>query len=275
MTRLAVMSDLHLEFERPGRVSLPVERAIDIDLIILAGDTHTRRRGPAWAARTFQNLPVVMIGGNHEAYGDSLWANIAAHRRLADRLGALPDGRQHVVYLEREMVLIGKVRILGATLWTDFALFGTDRHDDAMAAARQDANDYRRIQRKPTKQECWDLRPPRLDPQDTGAIHALTCSWLNRQLETPHPGPTVVVTHHAPSPRSLPLDWQGDLLMAAYASDLEATILNYEPCLWVHGHIHQSRDYRIGRTRVVANPRGYVGSEENPAFIWGKTFEIS
>jgi Icc-related predicted phosphoesterase len=38
----------------------------------------------------------------------------------------------------------------------------------------------------------------------------------------------------------------------------------YQPALWVHGHVHNSSDYRIGRTRIVANPHGY--GNENPRF---------
>ncbi|MDX9710663.1 MAG: hypothetical protein RBT64_14025, partial [Trichloromonas sp.] len=62
---------------------------------------------------------------------------------------------------------------------------------------------------------------------------------------------------HAPSPRSIGKNWQGSLLAAAFASDLEKLIATYQPALWVHGHLHDFYDYRIGATRVVCNPIGY------------------
>jgi hypothetical protein len=34
-----------------------------------------------------------------------------------------------------------------------------------------------------------------------------------------------------------------------------------EIVLWTHGHTHEDFDYMIGTTRVVCNPRGYVGHE--------------
>lgn len=40
----------------------------------------------------------------------------------------------------------------------------------------------------------------------------------------------------------------------------------FGPDLWVHGHMHNSVDYRVGATRVVTNPRGYAGHEINPNF---------
>jgi Icc-related predicted phosphoesterase len=73
----------------------------------------------------------------------------------------------------------------------------------------------------------------------------------------------VVVSHHAPSPRSVAPRYGADLVSAAFASDLESLIEHYEPDLWIHGHTHDSFDYQLGRTRVVCNPRGYVSSQGN------------
>jgi hypothetical protein len=43
---------------------------------------------------------------------------------------------------------------------------------------------------------------------------------------------------------------------------MDGFILDHpEICLWTHGHTHEDFDYHIGSTRVVCNPRGYVGYE--------------
>jgi Icc-related predicted phosphoesterase len=78
------------------------------------------------------------------------------------------------------------------------------------------------------------------------------------------PLPTVVVTHHLPHARSVPSKFKGDLLNAAYASDLSKIIEEQQPALWVHGHTHDSCHYQVGVTRVVCNPRGY--EDENAMF---------
>lgn len=75
-----------------------------------------------------------------------------------------------------------------------------------------------------------------------------------------------MVTHHAPSLRSVPTEWRDDLMSAAYASNLDWLVEESGAALWVHGHIHSSADYMIGRTRVVCNPRGYWPDQPNPAF---------
>ena len=50
-----------------------------------------------------------------------------------------------------------------------------------------------------------------------------------------------------------------DSLSPAFASDLEHLVQQCD--LWLHGHVHDALDYRIGRARVVANPGGYPGEK--------------
>jgi Icc-related predicted phosphoesterase len=111
--------------------------------------------------------------------------------------------------------------------------------------------------------------------------HKNSVRWLTEQLATPFDGETVVVTHHAPSPKSLvagkpylDLDWY-------YASDAEHLMHgDNAPVLWIHGHIHRNQDYVVGNTRVVCNPRGYPLStlknapRENPDFIEDLVIEV-
>lgn len=76
----------------------------------------------------------------------------------------------------------------------------------------------------------------------------------------------MVVTHHAPSGRSVPGDERGHERWPAYASNLEPLIHRLEPALWIHGHIHEPQDYMIGKTRIVSNPRGYGGWDQSRAW---------
>ena len=101
-------------------------------------------------------------------------------------------------------------------------------------------------------------------PGDSWQIHRERREWLRRMLGEPVPGPTVVVTHHAPSDRSISTKYSGDTLNAAFASDL--TDLMGPAVLWIHGHMHNSSDYIERGTRVICNPRGYMPFEPNPDF---------
>jgi Icc-related predicted phosphoesterase len=60
---------------------------------------------------------------------------------------------------------------------------------------------------------------------------------------------------------------------AAFVSDQSALIEAHQPALWVHGHVHNSSDYRVRRTRVVCNPHGY--GTENPDFDGALVVEVS
>lgn len=71
-------------------------------------------------------------------------------------------------------------------------------------------------------------------------------------------GQTAVVTHHAPSSRSVHPRYARDQLTPPFASNLESLIEGEWAALWVHGHTHESFDYEIYGTQIVCNPRGYA-----------------
>jgi predicted phosphodiesterase len=243
--RLLVLSDLHLEID-PHFVP-PVR---DAEVTLLVGDIHKGARAVAWARAQFAGR-VLLVAGNHEFYGGHLT------HTLRDMIDASDD---RVRVLERDAVVIDGVRFLGATGWTDFAARG-----DRVAAQREallSMNDYRRIR-------TGDWR--RIRPLDAQAISKLTRAWLREKLAEPFAGPTVVLTHHAPSLRCLsgvptPLD-------AAYANDWD-DLLRPPVALWVHGHTHDPRDHVVGGVRVVCNPRGYPGEPLGAPFEAAKIVEV-
>lgn len=251
MPRIFVCSDLHLEFApwKPPRTGA--------DFAVLAGDTYTKSRclpASMGDARNAFGCPVVAVLGNHEHYGEKVERTLDKTRPAAERMD--------VTVLEREETVIKGVRVLGCTLWTDFRLFaGDDDVSMKLDAARcaDGLTDFRVIRVAGDGYR-------RFRPKDARMIHLASVAWLRDRLAVPFDGPTVVVTHHAPSKRSIPARYAEDTLSAAYASHLDWLIEETRPALWVHGHVHDSCDYRIGDTRVVCNPRGYVPSEPNPNF---------
>jgi Icc-related predicted phosphoesterase len=270
--RLHVFSDLHLEFG-PLELTLAVRAGQLAELVLLAGDIDIKRRGPDWAAATFTQR-VAIIGGNHEAYGDSLFATIAAGRSAAERVSR---GRQNEIrFLERETWTMAAadgtpVRLIAATLWTDFELFGTETRSGVMARAHAQMSDFHQI--RILDELLQETR--RLEPMDVFRLHSMSRQFLETELGTPFDGLTIVMTHHAPSMISISDRFRGDLLTAAYASNLDEVVERFQPALWVHGHTHDSFDYRIGRTRVICNPRGYAPDELNPSFDPALVVEIS
>jgi len=269
--RVHVFSDLHLEF---GPLTLPddVKSGALADLVLLAGDIDVKRRAVAWAAATFTQA-VCLIGGNHEAYRDSLFASIAGGRRAAKELSS--NRVNPVRFLEQETWALNAadgtpVRIVAATLWTNFQVFGPDECDDAMSLAGRSMTDFFLIRiRDSVSRETRSLQP-----SDVVRINEASRSFLRSALAQSFDGLTIVMTHHAPSLKSVPVEYRTDLLTAAYASNEETLIEEFQPALWAHGHLHSSSDYRIGRTRVICNPRGYFPNELNSSFNPSLTIEL-
>lgn len=234
--KLHIVSDLHLESDPRWR--LP---ATDADVLILAGDIHPGLQGMTAFAR--QGKPVLYVPGNHEYYGEHMNGLAAAMRLYA--------GPSKITVLDTDAVEIGGVRFLGTTLWTDFRLFGTAHTEAALLTADGHMNDYISIRNG----ERF------LTPQQTLKLHLDAASWLEAQLDTPFDGPTVVITHHAPHPRSVHPKYAGHILNAAFVSDLSRMMGKAD--LWVHGHIHWSLDYEVNGTRIVCNPKGYGKENKN------------
>jgi Icc-related predicted phosphoesterase len=241
--RIHVISDLHQEF---GEVDVP---SVECDCVVLAGDVSIKRQGLKWILQRFPDVPVIYICGNHEFYGEKLPHLTECLRKECKET--------NVHFLENDFVTIGGVHFFGCTLWADMALHG----DWLVGAAEagQVMNDYKRI-RNSTRFYAH------LSPKDTRQIHLKSVEAMRQFFEEHDARNTVVVTHHAPSIRSLPERRRSELISCAYASHLDGFIEEHQPQLWIHGHIHHNNDYRIGQTRILANPRAYP-DDPNEGFI--------
>ena len=244
--RVHILSDLHLEFA-------PFQpNTVDADVVVLAGDVHTGKNGIKWILKSFPDHPVIYILGNHEFYGQKIPKLIAEIKELAQGTNV------HV--LENESVGIGDVVFFGATLWTDFLLNG----DPVLAevTAQTGITDFRRIRVTPSYR--------RFRPMDARRFHTQSLEWLVQQTAKERGRKIVVVTHHAPSPQSIPARFRSDPLNPAFASNLEPFIAKCGASFWIHGHIHHRVDFTVGGTRVVANPRGYPTephTDFDPSFV--------
>ena len=106
--KLHILSDLHIEFEGFS----PPETSADV--VVLAGDICVGAAGIEWAARQFPDVPVIYVPGNHEYYGFDIGS--------ADEWCSTAPANIHV--LSNNVLELDGVRFLGATLWTDFKLYG-------------------------------------------------------------------------------------------------------------------------------------------------------
>jgi Icc-related predicted phosphoesterase len=235
--KIQILSDLHVEF---APFDYPHG---DCDVVVLAGDIHTKDRGVKWALDNIKDKPVIYVLGNHEFYGKT-------YPKLIGELKTVAKG-SNVHVLENEVITLEGVNFFGCTLWTDFEIF----RDPQIAGyhCQQMMTDYKKIKKLPGYSKIRSL--------DTAIYHRHSVDWLGKALASHRGEVNVVVTHHAPSKQSAPEHYWEDLTLAAYVSDMEAFIATHQPTMWIHGHLHKCADYTVGGTRILCNPKGYPGEQ--------------
>ncbi|UIJ97480.1 metallophosphoesterase [Rhizobium leguminosarum] len=255
--KLWILSDLHLDISGLAKLDIP-----EADVCVVAGDIFTRGVVPSlrWLDdRITDHMPVVFVAGNHEFYhGEIVQGHIAATRY---------DARGDLYYLENGCVEIDGVVFAGATLWTDFDLFGPEWSQRGMQNAADAMNDFRLI-------AFGDEPSQRFKPIHSLKIHQESRRFLDGVLAKYRDQKVVFVTHHAPSMLSVEEKYRTDLLTTAFASNLEDLMALGGPALWIHGHVHHFVDYTINDTRVIANPRGYPREECYRQFDPGFVIEV-
>ena len=273
------MSDLHLEFEpkRKGKVVTPFTiPCFDTDaetVLVLAGDVAVAKRKSDYqyfikdVVSRFKH--VIWIMGNHEHYKGSV------HRSIAKILRAVGE-HDNLSVVENEVVSIEDVDFICSTMWTDFA----NANPIAMMKAQMlPINDYKKIRTyvaetnnpgvkdNPYARTIW--------PADTVRWHRTAVNFITNAVADSSARVKVVVTHHGPSHQSVHTPYAADELNCAYVSPLDMMIEALEPDYWIHGHIHFTNDYNIGRTNVISNPRGYCTEELNLQFDPEWTIDLS
>lgn len=264
--KVALISDVHLEFG-----DCFFENTENAEVLILGGDILIAQElhdfiepindlekkllgGRAIAVNLFRNFlqscsdqfkHVIYIAGNHEFYHGKYPAGMDY---LREELARYPNVR----FLENETIDIDKVSFIGCTLWTDM----NKGDPTTIEVIRHGLNDYRKIRRN-------DLGYRRLMPEDTIQFHKQSLDYISNTILKEPNKKYVVVGHHSPSKQSIKPKYEKDFHMnGGYSSDLTEFINRFpQIAVWTHGHTHDAYDYVIGSTRILCNPRGYVGYE--------------
>ena len=237
--KIQVLSDLHLEHGG----YLP-EHHPDAEVIVLAGDLAPFTEGLVdRVAEHWSSAPhIVYVLGNHEFYGTEIDDTRA---RLAKECAAVG-----IHLLDPGIVRIQGTRFIGATLWTDLELEGKADEVGAHMRVSRGISDF-----------CGAIRHRGRGFATGESVHRHRAdrSYIEEELKRASRARerAVVVTHHAPSARSIRPWFKGDPLNPAFASNLDRLIERYQPPLWIHGHMHDPVDERLGKTRILANPAGY------------------
>lgn len=258
--KIQLLSDLHLE-NHPHFVPAPAPGA---DLLVLAGDIGSYQKGSRLGGADFGlarfsprqgwPTPVLYVPGNHEYDNDDF---DAVHARLKAQCEALDIG-----WLEREVRVIDGIRFVGTTLWADFdALIEAKdlpvERERKRGKAMRAANHY--LEQAASRRHGEPFMAAELRDE------SLACqAWLREALARPFGGPTVAITHFAPTLASADPRYGLTPGTAGFCNALDALLPLAE--VWLHGHLHCAFDYVKDGCRVVANPLGYASKGEQAGF---------
>lgn len=269
--RIQIVSDLHLE-RYPDFMPQAVP---GVDLLVLAGDigsyqSGSRLRGDDFGLTRFSplspNAPwarVLYVPGNHEFDSLDFEETYFRLQELCTKLG--------IEWLDRSVIQVGDVRLIGSILWSDFDAFTIGEKTEAGRVEKREkafraANFYLRKNttiRAGVPLLAEGIRELALESQ----------AWLSKQLDVPFAGKTVVVTHFAPSLRSADPRYGHQPGTAGFCNSVDHLLAKANT--WVHGHLHCPIDYvaegldtsgERWQCRVVANPRGYESKGEQAGF---------
>lgn len=269
--KIAVASDLHLEFG-----TMDIANTEGADVLVLSGDilvvedlrAHDSNNILGEATRSqryhefFQRCAdlfphVIYIMGNHEHYHGNFSSTV---RKVREHFAYMPN----VHILDREVLAINDVTFIGGTLWTNM------NNGDALTLYHMKTmmNDFRII---------WNEDKGRkFRPEDAFEDHVKMTQYISSVVQDKSDQKFVVCGHHAPSRLSTHPRYADDHIMnGGYSSSLEEFIMDRPQIkLWTHGHTHHEFDYTIGETRVVCNPRGYIGYEEQADLFQLRYFDV-
>jgi predicted phosphodiesterase len=253
--KIQIKSDLHLEteigktlvYDPNAKGSLYVSP--HADAVILAGDIiNINKYQIDYLKNQMKDVtvPIYYVPGNHEYWHTGI---SEGRQMLREEL----EG-SNISLLDNDWRLIPdpkdsskRIVIVGATLWTYL--------NAAQAEYIKDIADFHLIK---------DMDPKRWNFLNIGSRAAIERVLSFSDFASMK---KVVVTHHLPSYFSVPLRFKGSETNCIFVNDCEDIMKEeWGPDLWIHGHTHDSFDYKVGRTRVVCNPRGRPGGDRNHAY---------
>jgi Icc-related predicted phosphoesterase len=308
--KIALASDIHLEF---GPIVLDNTEGADVlvlagDICVAKHFVdgrptymqHLAKEYCQFFAHVCQEFPqVVYIMGNHEHYSGDVAHSYSILREHLDY------GNLHI--LEKETWHHQDVIFIGGTLWTDM-----NRSDPlTLMHTKGSMNDFREVinsnrmvvrnvpvyERNPlwtddgknggqySKDATGAMinigykskeEPARWTPEDSVEDHETMLGYIKQIVAERADEKFVVVGHHAPSSLSIAERFKHDTLMnGAFHSRLDEFIEQRPQIkIWFHGHMHNNSNYWVGETRVVCNPRGYVGHESIADFFKLQYLEV-
>ena len=242
--KIRILSDLHMEgfkfqYEYAGE-----------DVIVLAGDIHTRNSHHKFIATLPKDIPILMVSGNHEHYH-------GCFQDVHNYLSKLNHEFNNFHYLNNSHINIGNISFFGGTMFTDLGLYGEAERFYVEQDVQKGISDFHHISvLDETTERQWTISDHKAQYE---IFNARFDVWRRYVKETnPRIDELVCISHFLPSEQLISPKYAHSMLNPYFACNNEKRVQDVD--VWLCGHTHDSHDIMIGETRVVCNPKGY-GSE--------------
>jgi len=273
--KVRILSDLHLDVNEKH----PFELKDKETFTILCGDISGNPKiTTEWIRNNVHHG--VFVSGNHLVYNhegktiDELREDMyKADTGDCTYLDCMVQGCPIYRKLDEKTVIIG------STMYTDFTL-GARKQDGSISDSAVTRNMY--------NSECRmnDYRwgRVRVDAMKTRHLNAKDVEAGFRNFfprlkiaaeEIFKDKNIIVVTHYCPSIKCISRDYLESDVNASYVVPLDDFIKKHPNIrLWCCGHVHHQDVLKVGRCKIVMNPRGYVAHCEDYDFdsrLWVDT----
>ena len=255
--KIRVLSDLHVDVNELYAAHRAIHLNDDI-FTIVAGDTAgTPEEAISWIKQNIRTG--LVIAGNHIVYSGDRRPIQDLKKQMAQSFSQ----KSPITFLDQMTGIMSKeinnILFVGTTLYTNYSLLPGSSENDAMWYAQRHMNDFR-IGYTRDKNRVRPITPKDYQRWFLESVKEITrIARANPQKEI------VIITHHCPSGRCCSDGY--NLLNSSYASDLEPFILKHPNIkLWIAGHIHHRKNFKIGNCLVLMNPRGYEHEGEGLGF---------
>ncbi|NCQ51819.1 hypothetical protein GW796_07990 [archaeon] len=258
---IRIFSDIHLDFDIPNKTnkfkpetSIWVPPAMDTDketILILAGDIwHAKKpfnfMNFSWFKKISEKFhSIIVILGNHDFWNGNIQKEYLNYQTQINN-----QNLKNVHLLQNDTIIIDNIKFIGGTLWTDY----NNGNPISMQLAEQNMNDFRYIK---NGNAFSKLRSTHIIGE-----HIKTKTYIENNSTKDYDSQFLwVLTHHLPTFKSVPSIYQNEERFhenGMYATNLE-NLFNENISAWVHGHAHEYQNYTINKTKILSNPRGYVG----------------
>ena len=229
------------------------------DVVVLAGDIHTRGRHEEIIDQIPETTQIVMVAGNHEYYHSEFHTINSYLKNLESELS-------NFRFLNNDSITINGIHFYGGTMYSDLKLNGEVGFLATKADTQKYIADFRvtTIEGEDGKWRGWSV-------DDHLKEHTKFCDGLQFWLKETEGQKRVVISHFVPHRQAIHPRWGVSALNGYFTCDMDR-YMGWEG-KWLFGHTHDSSNFMVGDTHCICNPRGY-GSENSGGFVDNMIIDI-